>query len=91
MKNTVRLALEDKVGRPLSEVVAENVRAESARRGLLAKDLGAVLGLSTMAIYDRGKGRTPWTLDEVQVLALALRVPLAALLVDHSARSEASA
>lgn len=87
MRPIARVALMSRGGRavkPLSEIAAANVRAESARRGLYGKDLAAILGLSPMAVYDRGRGRTPWALDELQVIARALDLEIAELLTDHS-------
>ena len=54
---------------PLSIVVAANVRAEAARRGLTQAKMAALLGMSRMAMSDRFRGRTPWTLDELEDLA----------------------
>lgn len=70
--------------RPLSRIVAENIRAEAARRGLFGRDLAGVVGLSAMAISDRTRGRTPWTLDEVQMIAAAFGLSPAVLVVDYT-------
>lgn len=65
---------------PLSSVAAMNVRAETARRGILQSDLADGLGMSRMAVSDRFRGRTPWTVDELAMVAEMLGVPLAVLL-----------
>lgn len=56
----------------LSAVVAGNVRAEAARAGLTQSELARALGVSRMAVSDRYRGRTPWTLDELEVVGAIL-------------------
>ena len=65
---------------PLSVVVAANVRAEAARRGMTQADVARAMGLSRMAVSDRYRGRTPWTLDELEAVSSRLRCPVSALL-----------
>ena len=54
---------------PLSKIVAANVRAEGARRGLTQMEMAKRLGMSRITLSDRYRERTPWTLDEVERLA----------------------
>ena len=65
---------------PLSTVVAANVRAEAARRGLTQADMARILGVSRMAMSDRYRGRTPWSIDDLEVVSMALHVPVQAWL-----------
>lgn len=51
---------------PLSQVVAGNIRAEVARRGWTQLDLGRHMGMSRVAVGDRYRNRTPWTVDEIE-------------------------
>ena len=53
----------------LSEVVAANIRAEGARRGWTQSDVATRLGQSRMWVSDRYRGRTPWTIDELDRVA----------------------
>jgi transcriptional regulator with XRE-family HTH domain len=65
---------------PLHVVVADNVRLLCSRRRVHQSDLADVLGMSRMAVSDRFRYRTPWTLDEVALLAQAFQVPVSVLL-----------
>lgn len=68
-------------GVSLPAVVAGNIRAETARRGFRQSDVARAVSLSPMAVSDRYRGRTPWSLDEVDTVARWLGVPVAALLI----------
>jgi hypothetical protein len=65
---------------PLHVVVADNVRILCSRRRVHQSDLADFLGMSRMAVSDRFRYRTPWTLDEVGLLAQAFQVPVSVLL-----------
>ena len=65
---------------PLSVVVAANIRAEAARRGINQSQLGARLGMTKVSMSDRFRCRTPWTLDEVSAVAALFGMPVDALL-----------
>jgi len=65
---------------PLSARAAGNVRAEAARRGLTQADMAGLLGMSRMAVSDRYRGRTPWTLDELSTVAGILRLDVCELI-----------
>lgn len=65
---------------PLSAVVADNVRLLCARRRLRQSALAELLGLSRMSISDRFRYKTPWTIDELGILARFFGVPPSVLL-----------
>ncbi len=66
--------------------VAQEVRANMARRGRTQSDIATALGISQTAISRRLSGFVPWDVNELELVATALDVPLADLLP-----SEASA
>ena len=41
-----------------------NLEAEMARKGLSKKDIAETLGVRTATVYDKLKGKHPFTLDE---------------------------
>jgi predicted transcriptional regulator len=59
--------------------VAGNIRAEMARRGVTQSQLAKVLGLPQSAVSYRHRGRTPWTLNEIEVVARHLRTTTSVL------------
>lgn len=63
-------------------VVAGNVRALMARRGVSQQRLAEVLGLSQSAISKRLRGLTPWDVNEMGTIATAFEVPIGSLLAD---------
>lgn len=64
---------------PLSVIVADNVRLLAGRRRVRQSDLARLFGVSRMAISDRFRYKTPWTVDELGVLAAAFGVPVGVL------------
>lgn len=74
---------------PLSHRVAATVRAELARKQLLQRDLAEVLGISTAQVSERLAGRTPFRLDELDLIAELLDLPVA-VLVAPPARERAA-
>jgi len=54
---------------PLHLKVAATVRAEMARAGLLQTDLAYALGLAQQAVSARLRGKTPFTLADIDALA----------------------
>lgn len=42
-----------------------NLEAEMARKGLAKKDIAKTLGVRAATVYDKLKGKYPFTLDEV--------------------------
>lgn len=52
-----------------SQRVAAEVRAHTARQGLMQKDLAKALGQNPSGITNRMRGRVAFTLDELAVLA----------------------
>ena len=55
-----------------AEMVAANVRAEMARQRLQQKTVAEALGVPKNLISDRARGRTPWTLNELETVARLL-------------------
>jgi hypothetical protein len=53
----------------LARLCAAAIRFEAARRGLSQRQIAAEVGLSSAAVSDRFRGRTPWTLDQVGTIA----------------------
>lgn len=66
---------------PLSQVVANNMKAEAARAGLTQGRLALALGMSREAVSARSRGVTPWTVDEVERAANLFGLRPAELLV----------
>lgn len=62
-----------------AEAMRLEVRAEAGRRGLSQSGLARLLELSQQAVSDRWRGRTPWSLDEVQRLEVVLALPAGTL------------
>lgn len=56
-------------GDHLSRIVASNVRAEMARYHVTQQRIAAELGIKQQNVSDRLRGRTPFTLDEVGLIA----------------------
>ena len=67
-------------GRELVGIVASNIRAEAARRGLYQIDLAAALGVTSSAISKRWKGVRSWKLEELPTIAKALGVKVTDLM-----------
>lgn len=63
----------------LSRVVADNVRLICARRKITQVELAALLGISKMSVSDRFRYITPYTLDDLGLIAGYLDVPIAVL------------
>ena len=59
--------------------VAANIRAEMARYGISQTQMAAALGVPQSVVSDRSRGRTPWTLNEVEAVARVLRTTTSAL------------
>ena len=68
-----------------SEMVADNVRAVMARTRTTQHMLAGALGLSQQSVSRRLAGLTPFALDELDVVARVLDVPVATLLDEHEA------
>lgn len=62
--------------------VAANLKAELARRDLTHEDFAYKVGASRQAITNRCLGRTPISLDELELYAGALEIEPAKLLND---------
>ena len=62
-----------------------NVRAEMAPRGVTQMTLARKIGLSQAAVSARLKGKTPFDINELVQIAVALDVPLDALIAGVAA------
>ncbi len=67
--------------------VADNVRAEAARRGKNQGDLAQLLGISRQGVSQRLLGRIEFRVGELQAIAAFLNVPITALLADQAVAS----
>jgi transcriptional regulator with XRE-family HTH domain len=65
---------------PLTETVAAEVRAELARRNISKTEAAAKLGISRTLLWNRLRGESPFTVDELEALAELLGVPAARFL-----------
>lgn len=74
-----------------TQIVGANVRAETARKRVSQRQMGAALGISHASVSARLSGRTPIDINELVTMATLLEVPLATLLagVIESASLEA--
>ena len=70
--------------RPLEQIVAENIRIESARRGYSQSALARAIEMSQPAINQRWRGMTRWQLDELESIAQLFGVPVAYLVSDNA-------
>ncbi len=61
---------------PLVRLVAENVRVECARAAWIQADVARALGTSRTAISNRWRGRMQWQLEDLEVLATAIGIPV---------------
>lgn len=66
--------------RRLTEDVAGNVRAEMARRRIGQPQIAQALGLSQASVSRRLMGQTPIDVNELEVIAQVLDVPISTLL-----------
>lgn len=55
--------------RPLHERVAAAVRAEMARYGIPQTKVAELLGITQQSVSRKRAGKTPYTLDELELLA----------------------
>ena len=68
----------------LVDIVASNIRAESARRGLYQSDIANALGVQQGTISRRWKGGRAWPLEDLSTVADVLGVTVAYLVTDNS-------
>lgn len=68
----------------LVDIVASNIRAESARRGLYQSDIANALGVQQGTISRRWKGGRAWPLEDLPTVADVLGVTVAYLVTDNS-------
>lgn len=69
------------MGSELAKVVAANVRAEAARRGLTQYELAKRIGLAQSAVSDRYRERRQWQLEDLEELGNLFGIEPAELLV----------
>lgn len=60
--------------------VAEEVRALMGRRRMSQAQLGSVLSMSQVSVSERLRGKTPFTLDDLERLASYFDVSLSSLM-----------
>lgn len=65
--------------RTAAERVAANIRAELARKGISQAELAASLNKSQPTVSRRLLGRVPFSVDELDIIAAILDVPMAEL------------
>lgn len=53
-----------------------NIHRRMRALGLTQRQAAAQFGLSQQAMSDRSRGRTPWTLDEIDVATITLEMDL---------------
>lgn len=66
----------------LSARVASAVRAEAARRKISQAEIAGSLGISQASLSRRMTGLTPFEIDELDVIAGLLDLPVVSLFVD---------
>lgn len=70
---------------PPNQRVADNIRAEMARRQITQTTLATQLGRTQQAISRRLSGQTPFTIEDAAAIADILGVPLVSLLCEDAA------
>ena len=68
----------------LVDIVASNIRAESARRGVVQSDIASALGVQQGTISRRWRGGRAWPLEDLPTVANILGVSVAYLVTDNS-------
>lgn len=68
----------------LVDIVASNIRAESARRGVVQSDIASALGVQQGTISRRWRGGRAWPLEDLPTVADILGVSVAYLVTDNS-------
>ena len=68
----------------LVDIVASNIRAESARRGVVQSDIANALGVQQGTISRRWRGGRAWPLEDLPTVADVLGVSVAYLVTDNS-------
>lgn len=68
----------------LVDLVAAEVRAHMARRRITQVQLAEILGIKQVSVSERLRGKTPFRLEEIQIIADAFGIHPAALLGGNS-------
>ena len=66
------------------DIVASNIRAESARRGVVQSDIARALGVQQGTISRRWRGGQAWPLEDLPTVADILGVSVAYLVSDNA-------
>ena len=74
----------------LVDIVASNIRAESARRGVVQSDIASALGVQQGTISRRWRGGRAWPLEDLPTVAELLGVSVAYLVTDNASVAAAS-
>ena len=74
----------------LVDIVASNIRAESARRGVVQSDIASALGVQQGTIPRRWRGGRAWPLEDLPTVAELLGVSVAYLVTDNASVAAAS-
>ncbi|MGV9183729.1 helix-turn-helix domain-containing protein [Arcanobacterium canis] len=72
-------------------MVAENIRAESARRLIKQADLAKALGMTTGGIALKWNERRRWTIDDIEAVANVLHIEPFELLKRNSGQPKLTA
>jgi hypothetical protein len=63
-----------------AEVIRDEIKAEAGRRSLSQTAVGRIVGLTQASVTDRYRGRTDWSLNEIELLEEAMGLARGALL-----------
>lgn len=74
----------------LTETVAAEIRAELARRNISRTDAAAALGISRNLLWQRLRGESPFTVDELEAMAELIGVPVSTFLRENTPASAAT-
>lgn len=68
-----------------SEIVQQNIKARGAYFNCRTeRDFAAKFGMSQSTYHDKSTEPRKWKLEELVMVAMALKVPLSWLMIDHS-------
>lgn len=74
--------------RSTAQIVAENVRAEAARRGYSHVALAKALGMNQSQVSRRWKGRLLWTFDELDAPSDLFGVEVSSFVTDWTNKTQ---
>lgn len=70
----------DTASTPVQERVAAEARAQLARRRISGRQVGAMLGWTPAYVSRRLTGQIPFSLSDLEALAMALDIPISELI-----------